>query len=132
MQSNKLQLTILDETNMEFGYVLVPIHGLLRRRRQEVKQTIEAEVFYRDTIKGNFKVEITNTRQQPTHPSVYEEKVNSKAVSPRKDKLDVITASPNKQIGDSIVVPLNPTQRVEVTGDQRLKQRIERFKNSAK
>jgi len=56
---------------MEFGHVLLPIHGLLRRRRQEVKQTIDAEVFYADTIKGVFRVEVANMRQQPSQPSLY-------------------------------------------------------------
>lgn len=41
---------------MEFGYALVNLTGIMRRRRQEMKMTIETEIFLRDVVKGILKV----------------------------------------------------------------------------
>lgn len=56
IQNNKLQLVIHDEADMEFGYALVNLTGIMRRRRQEMKMTIETEIFLRDVVKGILKV----------------------------------------------------------------------------
>lgn len=111
MLSNKVQLTIHDEFGIEFGSVLLPLDGLLRRRRQEVKVQFEAQVIKKDTVKGVLKVEIVNSRQQP------EERPKSppRVRSPGKDNLVA---------GDGLT-----HTRLQLVGEQRIKQRIENLKS---
>lgn len=123
MLTNKLQLTLHDEYGIEFGSVLLPLSGLLRRRRQEVKLQHELQLFLKDTVKGVLKLEVVNSRQQPSKVAKYEERVRS----PDKDRLLVVSkgAKENQEQDTS------PT-KLELVGEDRIKQRIEKLKSRQK